>query len=338
MSSSAGPSNSRITPAISRERDTVRQQLSEAWRLQAFRVEEALATGWREGLERVLDERFAELAARIEREFATETSERVTAGLAIASRQKAEELNRTLRRFAAWDGWEQWAAALLDSVSALCSQAALFAVRPPSLEALRARGLREGVPFQSLRIPLAEAPGVAAAIASKDTVIALATAAELSVRIARLFEGGRCAILPVVARGHVEVVLVAAADPVESGSLEAMTALAGAALERRRCPAHLSAAEESPGDEALFLRAQRFARVRVAEIRLSKSREVMEARAGRRIYEMLKEEMDSARVAYARQFLQASPFMPDYLHVEFLRTLANDDIAVLGEEYPGPLA
>jgi hypothetical protein len=338
MSSSAGPPHSRITPAISRERDAVRQQLSEAWQIQALRVQEALATGWREGLDRILNERFADLAARMEREFASAADERVAADLAIASRQRTEELNRTFRRLTVWEDWEQWAAALLDSVGALCFQAALLAVRPPSLRALRGLRLREGVAFEGLQVSLAEAPGIAAAIASKDTVIALATAAELSKGIARLFGGGRCAILPVVACERVAAVLVAVADPAEVGGLEAMTALAGVALDRRKRPEPLPEAAGSAGDEALFLRAQRFARVRVAEIRLSKSREVVEARAGSRIYEMLKEEMDSARVAYARQFLQASPFMPDYLHVEFLRTLANDDIAVLGEEYPGPMA
>jgi hypothetical protein len=124
----------------------------------------------------------------------------------------------------------------------------------------------------------------------------------------------------------------------ETGGLEAMALLAGAALERRSRPAPLPETLLSPGEEALFLRAQRFARVRVAEIRLAKSRQVVEGRAARRLYALLKEEIDVARIDYAREFLQASPFMPDYLHAELIRTLANEDTAVLGEEYPGPLA
>ena len=65
---------------------------------------------------------------------------------------------------------------------------------------------------------------------------------------------------------------------------------------------------------------------------------MIEGRAAKRLYALLKEEIDAARAAYARELLRASPFMPDYLHAELIRTLANDDTAGLGEEYPGPLA
>jgi len=318
MSSSAPEQNSRIASAISRERDAARQQLSAAWQLQVFRVEEALATGWEEHIARVFDEHFTELAARIEREFADTV------------RQTAGEINRAVRRFATWESQEQWAAALLDSVTGFCSRAALFLVEPHSLHGLRA--------LADLDVPLKEAPAVAAAISSRDTLVTLATAAELSEGIAGLFEAGRCAILPVIARERVAAVLLAAGEPIETDGLEAMAALAGAALERRGRPDPLPETVQSTGEEALFLRAQRFARVRAAEMRLAKPREVVEGRAAKRLYELLKDEIDTARLDYAREFLQASLAMPDYLHAELLRTLANEDTAALGEEYPGPLA
>ena len=318
MSSSAPEQNSRIASAISRERDAARQQLSAAWQLQVFRVEEALATGWEEHIARVFDEHFTELAARIEREFADTV------------RQTAGEINRAVRRFATWESQEQWAAALLDSVTGFCSRAALFLVEPHSLHGLRA--------LADLDVPLEEAPAVAAAISSRDTLVTLATAAELSEGIAGLFEAGRCAILPVIARERVAAVLLAAGEPIETDGLEAMAALAGAALERRGRPDPLPETVQSTGEEALFLRAQRFARVRAAEMRLAKPREVVEGRAAKRLYELLKDEIDTARLDYAREFLQASPSMPDYLHAELIRTLANDDTAALGEQYPGPLA
>jgi len=318
MSSPAAEQNSRIASAISRERDAARQQLSAAWQLQVFRVEEALATGWQEHIARVFEEHFAELAARIEREFADTV------------RQNGEGINRAVRRFATWENQEQWAAALLDSVRGFCSRAALFLVGPHSLTGLRA--------VTGLDVPLEEAPAVAAAIASRDTLVTLATAAELSEGVAGLFEPGRCAILPVVARERVVAVLLAAGEPIETDGLEAMAALAGAALERPRRPDAPPETVQSAGEEALFLRAQRFARVRAAEIRLAKSREVLEGRAAKRLYGLLKEEIDTARLDFAREFLQASPSMPDYLHAELIRTLANEDTAALGEEYPGPLA
>jgi len=77
--------------------------------------------------------------------------------------------------------------------------------------------------------------------------------------------------------------------------------------------------------------------VRVAEMRLYQSQAVRSGRAQRSLYAALREEIDSAREAFRRDFVSASPAMPDYLHVELIRTLANDDAGVLGEDYPGPL-
>jgi hypothetical protein len=91
-------------------------------------------------------------------------------------------------------------------------------------------------------------------------------------------------------------------------------------------------------EEKLHLLAQRFARVRAAEIRLYKSQAVEDGRARKKLYSELKEEIDSARAAYEREYLRRSASMPDYLHLELVRTLANEEVAALGEEYPGPLA
>lgn len=94
----------------------------------------------------------------------------------------------------------------------------------------------------------------------------------------------------------------------------------------------------SKEEEKLHLLAQRFARVRAAEIRLYKAQAVEDGRARKKLYSELKEEIDSARAAYGREYLRASASMPDYLHLELVRTLANEEVAALGEEYPGPLA
>ena len=91
-------------------------------------------------------------------------------------------------------------------------------------------------------------------------------------------------------------------------------------------------------EQDVHQRAQRFARVQVAEIRLYKSENVKTGRAGRNLYASLKTEIDAAREAYHNDFLAASPSMVDYLHSELVRTLANDDAELLGPDYPGPLA
>jgi hypothetical protein len=89
--------------------------------------------------------------------------------------------------------------------------------------------------------------------------------------------------------------------------------------------------------EEKHLRAQRFARVRVAEIQLYHAAAMKSGRASGDVYMALKEQMDSAREAYREKFLTPVNGTADYLHAEFVRTLANDDAAILGPGYPGPL-
>ena len=109
---------------------------------------------------------------------------------------------------------------------------------------------------------------------------------------------------------------------------------------RERCAeleSRLTAGPSPAGEEALHLSAQRFARVRVAEMRLYQSQAVVRGRATRHLYAELKEAIDSARDVFERDYRSRSVSLPDYLHLELVRTLANHDAALLGAEYPGPL-
>ncbi len=89
--------------------------------------------------------------------------------------------------------------------------------------------------------------------------------------------------------------------------------------------------------EEKHLRAQRFARVRVAEIQLYHAASMKSGRASGDVYSELKTQMDAAREAYREKFLTPVNGIADYLHAEFVRTLANDDETLLGPGYPGPL-
>jgi len=75
----------------------------------------------------------------------------------------------------------------------------------------------------------------------------------------------------------------------------------------------------------------------VAGIRLYQSESVKNGRAAHDLYTSLKTEIDSARDAFRSEFLNASDSMVDYLHLELVRTLANDDVELLGPEYPGAM-
>jgi hypothetical protein len=91
-----------------------------------------------------------------------------------------------------------------------------------------------------------------------------------------------------------------------------------------------------PSEQQLHLRAQRFARVQAAEMRLYHADVVQSGRTHRNIYELLRQPIDSARETFRVQFFSC-PSMVDYLHLELTRTLANDETDLLGSSYPGPL-
>jgi len=92
------------------------------------------------------------------------------------------------------------------------------------------------------------------------------------------------------------------------------------------------------GPNEALLRARRFARVKVAEMQLYAADRVAAGRAARHLYRALQAEIDEARAGFTEQFLTPARGIPDYLHEELVRALAQDDEMLLGPDYPGPLA
>jgi hypothetical protein len=105
---------------------------------------------------------------------------------------------------------------------------------------------------------------------------------------------------------------------------------------------------EPPPDVMSNAAAQRFARVKVAEIQLYHSAGVKAGRTARDLYGTLKQHIDDARTEFRERFLSngsgtigsgtLGSGSLDYLHAEILHALANDDATLLGPNYPGPLA
>ena len=119
--------------------------------------------------------------------------------------------------------------------------------------------------------------------------------------------------------------------------LEAGRAFAGdaAALELLASLAALTAPSAAP--RAADAGAQRFAKVKIAEIQLYQAPAVKDGRASRDLYAALKPHIDAAREAFREKFLTPANGTADYLHAELVRVLANDDATLLGPAYPGPL-
>jgi hypothetical protein len=276
---------------------------------------------------------------------------------AAAERDLSRKLNQAVRCLRGSENGD-WSTELVQATQGFCDRAAVFTLHHGTLHLEASRGAVPAKPVDD--VPLDTAPAFASAVESRDTVIAMRTKGELSPRIASWTgeaESWRSYIFPVASRGQVIGLLYADADQtaaVESSALEllAMTAgaFAGEHAVAAQKPAELVSIAPSGQkpvtvawtsltreQQELHQRAQRFARVQVAEIRLYKSENVKKGRAGRTLYMSLKTEIDSAREAYLSDYLSASDTMVDYLHPELVRTLANDDAELLGPDYPGPL-
>ncbi len=284
----------------------------------------------------------AQESLREQLEAAERTFERLER--ALSSRDSAEitTLNHAVRRFRSAGSGDPWADILVSAAQTFSDRSAVFLVQGTGLRLDAARGLDAG----GLRdIPLSDAAAFRACVETQDSVVAMRTSGEMSDELAsRLGEAteSKFYLFPVTSHGRVLAVLYADTEQgkLQSDALELLTTVAGGLVEppadkSTRVLVNIAAV---PPDQDLHLRAQRFARVRAAEIRLYQSENVKNGRAGHDLYTSLKTEIDSAREVFQRDFIARSPGMGDYLHTELVRTLANDDAALLGPKYPGPMA
>ncbi|HWD00423.1 MAG TPA: hypothetical protein VG456_26885 [Candidatus Sulfopaludibacter sp.] len=293
--------------------------------------------------QRILENRLSQLAAETEMLFA-ETRER-------ARREFADQLNQAARRLFQASGAEE-----LETT--LAAAAAPFAA---TILVFRVDG--ETARSSKIEIPLASAAALAGAIQTRDPVIAAATPGEVSTPLIELLghvSDDRAYVFPLVT-GESVPALVYACGAVQGPALELLTQIAAAAWTAATPPpapaptlvtiVPLPAAPAAPPvaepvspwdrlpseEQQVHLRAQRWARVRIAELRLRKSTAVQAGRSHRNLYEVLKDPVDAARAEFRKTFFAGCPSMVDYLHLELVRTLAHDDADLLGNDYPGPL-
>jgi hypothetical protein len=363
--------NEATSELLADANDIVREQLALAWREHIERVRDALEAQWRERMERVLEETVAGLAARLDEEHKDALEARVqqaNRSAETARRELIQKLSQITRRLRSFEDERQWSNTLVDATRGFCGRAALFLIHDRKLHLETTRNFDDA--DLADRVPLDDAPAFATAFETRDTLVAMRSNSELSEPInTYLCEGdAKVYLFPVVTRHDVPAVLLVDSGEVDVDALELLVATAGAVFENHwesrlepRVPIAAAAPVDglvnialparaptekpeilswftlSREDRELHLRAQRFARVQVAEIRLYQSEKVKNARAAHDLYTSLKEEMDSAREVFRREFLNASDSMVDYLHLELMRTLANDDAEVLGRDYPGPM-
>lgn len=315
-------------------------------------------------LRRLLEDRLAQLSDEADHLYRERAEQ--------ACRHLVEQLNQSARRMRRASDTEELAATLADAAAPFASGIAIFcvesdagsgqAVAPRALRGLRIRGVPEEAAerFRSLHLPLSSAPALAGGVETRDPVTAAASAAEVSPEMMELAghaADARVSIFPLVAHDRVRALLYTWGDVQAAGAelvaqvaaavwaaLEAppreaanLVQIAGAATGDRAHPPDRSWHDLPPAEQRIHLRAQRFARVRAAGIRLREAHAVQVGRARRDLYGALRNPIDAARQEFHSEFFAACPSMVDYLHLELVRALANDDAELLGKDYPGPL-
>ena len=92
-------------------------------------------------------------------------------------------------------------------------------------------------------------------------------------------------------------------------------------------------AHMSPEDADVHRKAQRFARLLMDEIKLYNQAKVAEGRKHKDLYDRLKEDIDKSRSTYQKRYGNTVAASADYLTHELIRSLAEDDVSLLGPNF-----
>jgi hypothetical protein len=266
-----------------------------------------------------------------------------------ACRDLAGQLNQAVRRIRQAATREELGETVADTAATFAAGAAWF----------RMEGAKEDASARSesldLTVPLTDAAAMREAMETREPVVALAAAPEVSAPLVERFAHSaesRAFVYPIADGEKVAALLYAWADTpgqAQNSALELLAQVASATWQALEPPppplVNIAPMEKpanpwealSPHDQQIHLRAQRYARVQVAEMRLRNSPAVQSGRVRRTLYESLRDPIDAARNGFRKEFFTKCPSMVDYLHLELMRTLANDDADLLGKEYPGPM-
>ena len=95
------------------------------------------------------------------------------------------------------------------------------------------------------------------------------------------------------------------------------------------------AAEMSAEDADVHRKAQRFARLLMDEIKLYNQAKVAEGRKNRDLYDRLKDDVEKSRESYNKRYGSTVAAGAEYFSHEIVRSLAEDDISLMGANFHG---
>ena len=117
--------------------------------------------------------------------------------------------------------------------------------------------------------------------------------------------------------------------PAEEATAMSVAAGAGSAAATTVLPSPVSGGE----DTEIHRKAQRFARLLMDEIKLYNQAKVAEGRKHKDLYTRLKEDIEKSRGTYQKRYGNTAAGSADYFNQELIRSLAEDDVSLLGSNF-----
>ena len=111
------------------------------------------------------------------------------------------------------------------------------------------------------------------------------------------------------------------------------------AKPHREPPAYSPVSLEILGEDEQKLHndARRFARLLVSEIKLYNEQKVHAGRRDKNLYVLLRDDIDKSREMYDKRVSPDVAAKVDYFYDELVKILAENQVAALGTECPGPV-
>ncbi len=122
-------------------------------------------------------------------------------------------------------------------------------------------------------------------------------------------------------------------QPVAVAAMAQSEPVITAASAAAPAPAADPFANLSPEDADVHRKAQRFARLLVDEIKLYNQVKVSEGRKNKDLYDRLKDDIDKSRITFQKRYGNTAAGGADYFSQELVRSLAEDDISIMGANF-----
>jgi hypothetical protein len=300
-----------------------------------------------------------------------ELKQRLEAGMAASGASSTDQLNSAIETIQQLTAQTDVLRALLDGAARFAGRVALFIVKGAALNGWQSRGFADEDALKTMTLDATKGLAGSAIRDCKGTAAAAQDFDAQLIRQQGAPSEGNAWLLPLIVRDKVAALLYCDAGKgrvLDSSALQVLVRATGqwleilaarkatgstaaespvaapASMPAPSAPARVvpsaPAAEASldhlpPEEKDLHVKARRFAKLLVDEIRLYNQAKVNEGRQNRSVYQLLREDIEKSRETYNKRYGGTSVAAAGYFSREVVRILADNDASLLGSDFPG---